>query len=566
MSTVDNKTISQDVILELEKLAASFDIGLEMTANIPIKEVNDALLLMGLNPKDPLPSNIKELVSKKAYLSSNTEQPGEAGEALSLKSFEEESVEKDLGAGRKGGESSPSQELQYREQDPNAVLVEKDIRFKETWQPRLTLIVSLLALTVTVFAVFIKDYQGIGSFVASISARKIHLFIIISNLIVSLIALIFLVKQRAVDYLIKDKEKFRSLAELDKTADMEIYTTNLNNRVGKLVNQFRLQMTLFAFSLVLIYGVILLGTLAPGSETNTGSSASGSVTEKAAPAQAAPAGEGASPEAAAATAVVQPGVESPKVDSKQEPSRKIGYFPISTNLINLLGALFVQLGFSVLFNKTLEPHQAPVGESRDHADAGNDERYLETRQILTYNSSLYWSIPLMMFVLYALVFVSLSISYLVVKDDGAITRFLNIFDLLAGSANGLTMSLLFGRYVSIEQSIRNTKQFKIVFKNIFYPFSAIPYRALVSLSIIFILPIYALAQPLFGSLRIEAFGTSDNFQTVVYAICLVGKICFFHLTYILVSKKLLHLYLYGLVAEVGNYKELEACFEKPSHR
>jgi hypothetical protein len=222
-----------------------------------------------------------------------------------------------------------------------------------------------------------------------------------------------------------------------------------------------------------------------------------------------------------------------------------------------LGALFVQLGFSVLYNKTLEAQEGP---SKNLA-ADNDQYSLETTQILTYNSSLYWAIPLMFFVLYALIFVSLSVSYLGITDVTAVTHFLNIFDLLAGLANGLAMSLLFGRYVSIEQSIGNTSRFKTVFENIFYPFSSITYKALVSLGIIFILPIYALAQPLFGSLKIDAFGDAENFQTIVYGICLIGKICFFHLTYILISKRLLHLYLYGLASEVGNFRELENCFD-----
>ncbi len=108
-----------------------------------------------------------------------------------------------------------------------------------------------------------------------------------------------------------------------------------------------------------------------------------------------------------------------------------------------------------------------MGTQREQAGADGDQRSLETRQILTYNSSLYWGIPLMLVVLYALVFVSLSVSYKGLNDGAAVTRFLNIFDLLAGSANGLAMSLLFGRYVSVEQSIGHTRRFKTVFENIF---------------------------------------------------------------------------------------------------
>lgn len=514
MSTVDHKLISQDAIFELEKLAASLDIGLGMTADMPAEDVNDALLLMGQNPKAPLPPRIKELLSQTPHLPAETEEPGEPAEARALNILDEEFVGKEPAGTPEGREPFASPGPLPKEQGRRDVLAEKDLRFRETWQPRLTLIVSLLALTITGFAVFIKDYAGISSLVTDISTDQIHRFIVISNLIVSLIALIFLVKQKTKDYVIQGEKKFRSLAELDEGADIQIYITNLNNRVGKLVNQFRLHMALFAFSLVLIYGVIWLELLTRG-----------------------------------------------EASGPQEIFRNIGYFPVLTNLINLLGALFVYLGFSVLFNKTLEPHQTSLKTGYDHPDADSDQRGLEIRQILSYNSSLYWGIPLMFFVLYTLIFVSLSVSYAGFLNKEDATRFLNIFDLIAGSANGLAMSLLFGRYVSIEQSISNTGQFKTVFENVFYPFSALPYKSLVSLGIIFVLPIYALAQPLFGSLRITAFGNPNKFETIVFAICLVGKICFFHLTYLLVSKRLLHLYLYGMVAEVGNYKELGACFD-----
>jgi hypothetical protein len=324
----------------------------------------------------------------------------------------------------------------------------------------------------------------------------------------SLVALIFLAKQKTVNFIIHDEEKFKSLAELDEDANVQIYTSNLNNRVGKLVNQFRLHMTLFAFSLVLLYAIIFLGVVTSDGE------------------------------------------------------RKIGYFTIITNLMNLLGALFVHLGFSVLYNKTLEAHKDPGDAHAELSGTEPDQYSLEKKRPLTYNPSLYWAIPFSCFVLYALVFISLSVSYSGINDPAVTRRFLNIFDLLAGSANGLAMSLLFGRYVSIEQAVGKTRRFKSVFENIFYPFSSITYKALVSVGIIFILPIYALAQPLFGSLKIDAFGNPDHFETIVYAVCLAGKICFLHLTYILISKRLLHLYLYGLVSEIGNFKELERCFDK----
>jgi hypothetical protein len=80
------------------------------------------------------------------------------------------------------------------------------------------------------------------------------------------------------------------------------------------------------------------------------------------------------------------------------------------------------------------------------------------------------------------------------------------------------------------------------------------------MGIVFILPIYALAQPLFGNLQLTEFGDAKVFQTGVFGICLIGKICFFHLSYLLIGQRLLHLYLYGMASNVGNFRELESCF------
>lgn len=411
---------------------------------------------------------------------------------------------------------------------------EKDRRFREVLQPRLALIVSTIAIIVSTFTFINAGDHGFNLLLKYIR-DNIKLIVILSNLAISLVAFFFLAKQKTVDFIIQDKEKFKSLAELDAGVDIQIYTANLKNRVDKLVNQFRLHMTLFTFSLILIYGVLFLAALKSGSEI-IATSSPGSVSIS----------------------------ESQIVPEKdfviQKTFRTIDYFPITTNLINLLGALFVQLGFSVLYVKTLEVHKDQIETTK--SEITKDQYRLETTQFLTYNSSLYWGIPLMLFVLYALIFISLSVSYSNDKNFVSVTHFLNIFDLLAGSANGLAMSLLFGRYASIERAVGETQRFKNVYKTFLYPFSSLPYKALVSFGIVFILPIYALAQPLFGSLKIDSFGNPDNFETVVFAICFIGKICFFHLTYILISKRLLHLYLYGVASKVGNYRELDKCFDQ----
>jgi len=386
----------------------------------------------------------------------------------------------------------------------DAELEQKDTHFKEVLQPRLTLLLSIVAILVALFSAFSKGPQGVVEIYDYLKGQLSNI-IIGSNILVSAVAFVLLALQPSVRLIIRDKEKFKSLAELPEWADVNIYTSNLNNRVGKLVGQFQLHMILFAGSLVLVYTIIALTTY-------TGN------------------------------------------DPEPGQRRLISFFPVATNLMNLLGALFVHWGFFVLYNKTL----VAKSESSKEAARNEDEQFkLEATQNINYYANQYWAIPALIVVPYILIFITLAVANLGNPDKRYQEVFLNIADLLVGSYNGLAMSLLFGRYVSIEQLIRNTKRYGDLFKHIFRPFSTVSYKTFVTAGIVFVLPIYALAQPLFGNLKIEAFGDVETFQTWVFGICLLGKICFFHLTYILISKGILHLYLYGLASSVGNFKELD---------
>jgi hypothetical protein len=397
------------------------------------------------------------------------------------------------------------------QKEANTALEEKDRRFKETWLPRLTLLLSIISLIFTSLLLIDKEVGSIGIAVARFrQGGGIQKIINYGNVLTAVIAFIFIARQTPTFFNIQNVTKFKSLAELELEGDdLLVHLGNVKNRVEKLVNQYRFHMILFAFSFVLLYGVIL--------------------------------------------------------SAGEYDRTHISFNPIATNILNFLGAIFVYLGFSVLHNKTLEAEKVPIGTP--------DSLYINKPHYLNYNSSLYWGGAVLILISYISVFIVRALAYQAqqpyweaqsaeaAKAFGrSVEHFLNRFDLIAGLANGLAMSLLFGKYVSIEQSLSNTASFKKVFENIFYPFSRKPYKAIVSFGIIFVLPTYALAQPLFGSLRIDVFGDSHRFQTIVYAICLAGKIIFFHLTYLLISKKLLHIYLYGLVAEVGNFKELETCF------
>jgi hypothetical protein len=131
----------------------------------------------------------------------------------------------------------------------------------------------------------------------------------------------------------------------------------------------------------------------------------------------------------------------------------------------------------------------------------------------------------------------------------------NLFQLFIGIFNGLAMALLFGRYISMEHSAFNMKE-GIYKKG--------KYNNIIHLCTIYILPIYALAQPLFGSFDIDAFGNPHTFANGVFFVCVLGKALFLYLTYLFMKQKLMHLYLHSVITSHGIPKELVKCFKANS--
>ncbi|HEX8736287.1 MAG TPA: hypothetical protein VF721_13245 [Pyrinomonadaceae bacterium] len=126
-------------------------------------------------------------------------------------------------------------------------------------------------------------------------------------------------------------------------------------------------------------------------------------------------------------------------------------------------------------------------------------------------------------------------------------KWANIFGLIIGSFNGLAMSLLFGRYISMEHMINNVKD--RTFYDWFSTFT------------VFLLPIYALAQPLFGAFEINAFGDSRAFANYVFFICLFGKIFFLYFTFDFIRKRKLHYYLHLIINSHDILKNVNDYFE-----
>lgn len=129
---------------------------------------------------------------------------------------------------------------------------------------------------------------------------------------------------------------------------------------------------------------------------------------------------------------------------------------------------------------------------------------------------------------------------------------LKLFQLFVGIFNGLAMALLFGRYVSMEQAIYNMEEGLYDSKK---------YNEIIHIATIYILPIYALAQPLFGSFDVNVFGNPKIFANGVFFVCWIGKMFFLYLTYLLMKRRLMHLYLHSVITIHGIPKELAKCFK-----
>jgi hypothetical protein len=365
---------------------------------------------------------------------------------------------------------------------------EARVVLKEKVLPIIAIIISALALIVSLFGILDRAYGA--TWIFSWLSKNDQFFINIGNIGASVLGLYYIVRTKPPEYKITNAEKFKSLAEVDYEGnDLEIYISNVENKVSELVGQFRAHIILFAISLCGLYTVILINP---------------------------------------------------------DANRVINFFSISTNLLNLSGGVFIYLVFSVLHKKTVE-------EDREKSKIFNNLNKQSKISYVFHSSTYYWATPVTFAFIYLLVFLSYSFS----SNDNSTEFFLNRIDLVSGFAVGMAMTLLFGRYVSIEQSLKDTNLFENVFENFFHPFSKKSYKGIVSFGITFVLPIYALAQPLFGALTIEAFGVIKNFQTTIYLVCLIGKICFLQMTYLLISTNLMHLYLYGVVSHIGNFKELE---------
>jgi hypothetical protein len=200
------------------------------------------------------------------------------------------------------------------------------------------------------------------------------------------------------------------------------------------------------------------------------------------------------------------------------------WFPIVEDIFNYLSAVCLFWGFQVLYDTTI--------------DKNDNKRDLPYRLPLIIIS--------FVFLLCYLIFVGYPLA---VSPPSEVppTIVANWFRLGIGIFNGLAMALLFGKYISMEHSLQNIKEGN--------------YGEIVRWGIIIVLPIYALAQPLFGSFEITAFGDKKWFANGVFFVCLIGKFFFLYVTYLFMRNKLMHYYLHLVIARHGVPKNFSKCFE-----
>jgi hypothetical protein len=173
------------------------------------------------------------------------------------------------------------------------------------------------------------------------------------------------------------------------------------------------------------------------------------------------------------------------------------------NAFNIASAVFIYLGFKILFNRTLD----------------------ENNHSLSYHRG-----PIMFLMTYIVLYIIFLLAEPENKDVAI------IFRLICGFYNGLAMGLLFGRLTSMEYFFKEINLDRSQITQKLYLFGTI-----------FILPLYVLAQPMYG-----VFDTSNQFQepfkAIIFIVCFIGKAYFLLLLYNYINSKWIHVYLHLALA------------------
>jgi hypothetical protein len=187
------------------------------------------------------------------------------------------------------------------------------------------------------------------------------------------------------------------------------------------------------------------------------------------------------------------------------------------NLFNVASAVFLFIAFYILY---LRP-----------PDAGN-----------TRLNPGYWLTPLFIVILVMV------LNWIIIINGAFNTNLQTLIltsRMLCGMFNGVGMALLVSRLISMEYFFKESSE---VFKNFYLAGATI------------ILPLYVIAQPLWGFLEMPDFHAMEALKAFILIICLWGKIFLVMIIYYMLSKGWIQAYLYMLPIGTDKIKVITKSF------
>lgn len=182
------------------------------------------------------------------------------------------------------------------------------------------------------------------------------------------------------------------------------------------------------------------------------------------------------------------------------------------NVFNAISAAFIYFGFKVLYDSTLDENNNP-------------KNYYKGTLIF-----------LLGFILSYFLLLLINTDNPHSQDKDKISY---VYNLGCGIYNGWAMGLLFGRLISMEYFFKEIQLTTSKFSRRFFHYGAI-----------FILPIYVLANCLYGVQKFEEFNYQNMqaLKALIFLICFFGKGFFLLFIYHYINFKWLHIYLHLILA------------------
>jgi len=181
---------------------------------------------------------------------------------------------------------------------------------------------------------------------------------------------------------------------------------------------------------------------------------------------------------------------------------------VLTNVTNLFSAAFLFLAFQVLFSVTLEPDN-------------------KTWRLKSYKPN---SI--------AILIITANILFIINGIPGvALSDVDVVIGLACGIYNGVAMLLLFSRFISMEYFFQHSSA---QWQRTFYLYGTV-----------IVLPLYVVAQPLYGLLDKDTL-----FKSIVFLICFWGKLVFLLFIFTMLKKRWMQSYLFMAISQKDTLRKI----------